>query len=157
VLKVMIRLVADAALVAILLFSAAGTIAWPRAWIMLAAMLLIRMLGAIAVYRVHPALARERASLPLHKKQPPTDRVLLLGVLATGFLGLPFIAGFDVFRWHTLPRPAAVISAAGLLLFAIGWTIKSLALRANAFAVRKSSCIASLRASQRMPNVFDFA
>jgi protein-S-isoprenylcysteine O-methyltransferase Ste14 len=61
--------------------------------------------------------------------------VLLLGVLATGFLGLPLIAGLDVFRWHALPRPAAAISAGGLFLFAVGWTIKSLALRANAFAV----------------------
>jgi protein-S-isoprenylcysteine O-methyltransferase Ste14 len=135
VLKVMIRLVADATLVAILLFSAAGTPAWWRAWVLLVTMLFIRTIGAIAVYRIHPDLARERANLPVHQHQPRADRILLLGVLATGFLGLPLIAGLDVFRWHVFARPAPALSALGLALFAIGWSIKSLALRANAFAV----------------------
>jgi protein-S-isoprenylcysteine O-methyltransferase Ste14 len=134
-MNVMIRLIADAGLVAVLMFISAGTTNWTRAWVLLAVMLLIRTIGAIAVYRIHPDLARERAKLPVHEHQPRTDRVLLLAVLATGFLGLPIIAGLDVFRWHLLPLPRTMISAAGLLLFAIGWTVKSLALRANAFAV----------------------
>ena len=141
-LRVIARLVADAVLVAILLFFSAGTIVWWQAWVLVAALFLVRAIGAIAVYRVHPALLRERAGLPIHGEQSWTDRVLVLGVLATGFLGLPIIAGLDVFRWHPLPQPAPWIAAAGLVLFALGWTIKSLALRANAFAiavVRKQS------------------
>lgn len=50
--KVMVRLVADTVLVAILLFLAAGTLAWWRAWVLLAVLILIRALGALAVYRV---------------------------------------------------------------------------------------------------------
>lgn len=130
----MIRLVADAVLVATLLFAAAGTLAWGRAWVLLAVLLLVRGIGARAVYRVHPALLHERAKLPMHDDQPRTDRLLLLAVLATGFLGLPVVAGLDVFRWHVLPRPAPVVGAVGLALFAFGWGLKSLALRANAFA-----------------------
>jgi len=98
-------------------------------------MLAIRIVGAYAVYRVNPALIRERAALPIHKQQPRADRLLLLAVLATGFLGLPAIAGLDVFRWHLLPRTSGVIAGLGLVLFALGWTLKSLALHANAFAV----------------------
>jgi len=61
--------------------------------------------------------------------------VLLLGVLATGFLGLPIIAGLDAFRWRLLSRPMPLVAGLGLVLFALGWSVKSLALRANAFAV----------------------
>jgi protein-S-isoprenylcysteine O-methyltransferase Ste14 len=134
-LRVMVRLVADAFLVAILLFLSAGTIAWWRAWVLLAVLLLVRAIGAFAVYRINPRLLRERVGLPIHKEQVWADRVLLLGVLATGFLGLPIIAALDAVRWPALPRPTPWVSVLGLVLFVLGWTVKSLALRANAFAV----------------------
>jgi len=60
--------------------------------------------------------------------------VLLLAVLATGFRGLPASAGLDVFRWHVLSPPAPILSTIGLVLFALGWSLKQLALRPNAFA-----------------------
>jgi protein-S-isoprenylcysteine O-methyltransferase Ste14 len=79
-------------------------------------------------------LLQERAKLPIHHDQPQADRLLLLAVLATGFLGLPIVAGLDAFRWHLLPPPAPLLGDIGLVLFALGWSVKSLALRANAFA-----------------------
>lgn len=132
---VMVRLVADAALVAVLLFVSAGTLAWWRAWVLLAVLLLVRGVGARAVYRINPGLLRERARLPIHKEQSLADRLLVVGVLATGFLGLAAVAGLEAFRWRLLPRPAPLVAALGLALFALGWSIKSLALRANPFAV----------------------
>jgi protein-S-isoprenylcysteine O-methyltransferase Ste14 len=132
--RIAVRLIADAVFVALCLFVSAGTLAWWRAWVLLAVLLVVRGTGARAVYRVNPALLRERAKLPLHSDQPQADRVLLLAVLATGFLGLPAIAGLDVFRWHVLPPPGPVVSTGGLVVFALGWCLKSLALRANAFA-----------------------
>jgi len=134
-LSVMLRLVADALLVGILLFVSAGTVAWWRAWVLLAVLLLVRTVGALVVHRVNPVLLRERARLPIHGEQARGDRVLLLGVLATGFLGLPIIAGLDVSRWQVLPRPAPLLAGLGLVLFALGWSLKSVALRVNAFAV----------------------
>ena len=74
---VVLRLVADAGLVGLLLFTSAGTMAWGRAW-------------------------------------------ALLAVLATGFLGLPLLAGLDVFRWHLLPPPGRWLSGIGVVLFAMG-------------------------------------
>src|SRR5438105_9144450 len=133
-LKVLVRLVADAVLVAILLFVSAGTLSWWRAWVLLASLLVVRTVSAVAVYRVNPALLQERARLPTHGDQPWTDKLLLLAVLTTGFMGLPVTAGFDVFRWHVLPRPAPLLADLGLVLFTLGWGIKALALRANAFA-----------------------
>src|SRR5215471_13204329 len=99
-LRVMIRLIADAVLVAILLFLSAETIAWWRAWVLLAVLFLVRAIGALSVSRINPGLLLERAGLPIHEGQLWSDRALLLGVLATGFLGLPVIAGLDAFRWH---------------------------------------------------------
>ena len=133
-LKVLARLLADAALVALLMFAAAGTLAWPRGWTLLVVLLVIRVLGALVVSRVHVALLRDRARLPLHPEQPRSDRALLVAVLCTGFLGLPVLAALDVFRWHSLAPPAPLFSSMGLVLFAAGWTLKQWALYANAFA-----------------------
>ena len=99
---IVMRLIADAALVALALFISAGTIEWWRAWVLLAVLLIVRIVGAYVVYYINPALLRERAALPIHRDQPLTDRVLLPAVLSTGFLGIPVIAGLDVFRLHLL-------------------------------------------------------
>jgi protein-S-isoprenylcysteine O-methyltransferase Ste14 len=133
--RVIVRLVVDAALVAFALFASSRTLAWWRAWVLLAVLLVVRTVGAHAVHRVNPELARERAGLPVHPDQPTADRVLLLGVVATGFLGVPAVAGLDASRWHLLAQPSALVAGLGLLLFALGWSLKSLSLRANAFAV----------------------
>src|SRR5919206_2131138 len=133
-LKVFLRLVADATLVAGILLVSAGTLAWWRAWVLVVVLLAARAVGAAIAYPVNPTLLRERAGLPLHADQPSADRLLLLGILVTGFLGLPAIAGLDRFHWHLLRRPADPLAAAGLVLFTLGWGIKGLALRANAFA-----------------------
>ena len=133
-LRGLVRLLADAALVGFLLFVAAGTLAWWRAWVLLAVLLAVRTISAVAVYRVNAALLQERARLPLHADQPWTDRVLVLAVLATGFVALPVIAAVDRFWWPLLPRPVLVLADFGLALFALGWGMKGLALRANAFA-----------------------
>jgi protein-S-isoprenylcysteine O-methyltransferase Ste14 len=134
-LRGMLRLVADAVLVACLLFISAGTLAWPRAWVLITLLLLVRAVGAAVVHAVNPSLVRERAGLPIHHDQPPSDRVLLLAVLATGFLGLPVVAGLDVMRWPTHPPPSPLVTGIGLAMFVLGWSLKNLALRANAFAI----------------------
>ena len=56
-------------------------------------------------------------------------------LLDTGHGGSLTLAGLDALHWHALPRPTPGVSALGLVLFVLGWCIKSLALRANAFAV----------------------
>jgi protein-S-isoprenylcysteine O-methyltransferase Ste14 len=48
-------------------------------------------------------------------------------------LSLAFI-GWDVFKWHLLPKPSVWVSSLGLLLVVVGWVIISLVFRENAFA-----------------------
>jgi protein-S-isoprenylcysteine O-methyltransferase Ste14 len=132
--RVLLRLLADAILVAGVLFASAGTVAWTRGWVLVIVLLATRVLSAALVYPTNPALLRERARLPIHPEQSSQDRLLLLGVLATGFIGVPMIAGLDRFHWQLLERPARLIANAGLVLFVLGWALKGLALRANGFA-----------------------
>src|SRR5688572_3072056 len=131
---VLTRLVADTILVATALFASAGTLSWWRAWVLLAALIVIRVITAIAVFRVNPVLLQERAKLPIHGDQPWTDKLLLPAIVITGFVGLPVVAGLDVFHWRLLPPPPPMLAGLGLVLFGLGWGIKALALRANAFA-----------------------
>jgi protein-S-isoprenylcysteine O-methyltransferase Ste14 len=134
-LKILARIVADAIVVATALFGGAGTLAWPRAWVLLAVLLTVRILSAIAVYRVNPALLRERATVLIHRGQAWADKIILLIFMATAFVCLPVVAALDVFHWHVLRMPPLLVSTAGLVLLALGWTIIGLALRVNAFAV----------------------
>jgi protein-S-isoprenylcysteine O-methyltransferase Ste14 len=133
--RVLTRVIADAVVIAIVLFVAAGTIAWQRAWILLAVLVVVRISSAIAVFRVNPALLRERATVLFHRHQPWTDRLILLTFMGTAFVGVPAVAALDAFRWHMLPNPPLVLACVGLGLFALGWTIIAVALRANPFAV----------------------
>ena len=133
--RVLTRVIADAMIVAIVLFLAAGTLAWQRAWILIAVLLVVRTSSAIAVFRVNPALLRERAAVLMHRHQPWIDRLILLAFMATAFVGVPAVAALDVFRWHVLPSPPLVLAGAGLVLFVLGWTIIAVALRENPFAV----------------------
>ncbi len=133
-LRVLTRIVTDAIAVAALLFVAAGTLTWWRAWVLLTVLLVIRIITVLVVYRINPTLLLERAKLPIHRDQPWTDKLLLLSGLVTGFLGLPVIAALDVFRWHLLPKPAPFLASLGLVLYTLGWVVKAVALRTNAFA-----------------------
>jgi protein-S-isoprenylcysteine O-methyltransferase Ste14 len=134
-LRILIRIVVDAVLVAVVLFVAAGTLAWQRAWILVAVLTAVRSASAIAVFRVHPALLRERATVLVHRHQPLADRVLLLVFIGTAFVGVPAVAALDVFHWHLLATPPLMLAITGLALFAVGWTIIAVALRTNSFAV----------------------
>lgn len=133
-LRVVLRVLADALLIGTLLFAPAETFSWWRAWTLLVVLLILRILTVLAVYPVHPGLLEERAKLPIHRDQGWFDRLLLIAGLTTGFIALPVIAAFDVFRCHVLPRPVPLIANPGLLLVVVGWSIQAVALRANPFA-----------------------
>ena len=119
---------------ALVLFVSAGTLSWWRASVLVVVLLVARTISAVIAHRVNPALLLERAGLPLHRDQPWADRLLVLGVLGAGFLGVTAVAGLDRFHWHVFARPGVPLGGAGLVLFALGWGIKGWALRANTFA-----------------------
>jgi protein-S-isoprenylcysteine O-methyltransferase Ste14 len=134
-LKALARVVADAVVVAIVLFTTAGTIAWPHAWVLVSVLLIVRVVSAIVIYRANPALLEERATVLIHRDQPLSDRVVLILFMTTAFIGVPANAAIDVFHWHVLPGPPEIVQNTGLFMFVAGWFVTALALRENAFAV----------------------
>jgi protein-S-isoprenylcysteine O-methyltransferase Ste14 len=113
-------------LFAILLFGPARTLQWQRVWILLAVLFVVRVAGVVSVLKVNGELLREREKLPLDK--------LLLPACMASFAGLVAFNSIDRFYLRLLPAPPALVSAAGLLLFVLGWMLVALALRTNAFA-----------------------
>jgi len=121
-------------IVAVCLFSVAGTADWWRGWTLVVTLLTIRVVGAVVVSSKNPALLRDRAKPPVHADQPRSDKLLVVCILATGFLGLPMLAAADVFHLHAVPKPPSIVANAGIALFAMGWVLKSLVLLSNPFA-----------------------
>jgi protein-S-isoprenylcysteine O-methyltransferase Ste14 len=115
------------------IFLPAGTLDWPRAWIFLAVVLVACAWSTAIVYRASPDLMEERFKPPVQKGQPLADKILV-SLLIVAFFGLMIFIPLDVFRFHCLPKPGALASSLGLVLFVLGWWIMTLALRENAFA-----------------------
>jgi protein-S-isoprenylcysteine O-methyltransferase Ste14 len=126
-------IVLNAAIFATLLFIPAGTFGWWRAWVLLAVVVVGATASTLTLARINTGLLEERFKPPVQKGQPLADKLVLVPLL-TAFVAAMIFVPLDVFRFHLMPKPAPVISALGLVLFAAGWWIMTLALRENAFA-----------------------
>lgn len=126
-------LIGYTALFAVLLFPAAGTLDWPRAWVLLAVLFVSRLLGLVRTARLNRDLLNERAKGPLQQGQPLADKVLLPIFMASYAALLP-ICAVDCFRLRLLPAPPWGVSLAGLVLFACGWELIFRVLACNAYA-----------------------
>ncbi|HXV17655.1 MAG TPA: isoprenylcysteine carboxylmethyltransferase family protein [Gemmatimonadaceae bacterium] len=122
-----------AALFFALEFVPARTLDWPRAWILLGVVFVVRTLGGLSVIRVNPDLLEERSKIPIHSGQPTLDKILLPAVMAT-FAGVIAICSIDRFHLRLFPEPDIILSVAGLFAVVGGWSLVFAALRANAFA-----------------------
>lgn len=121
------------AIFALLLFGAAGTWAWWRAWVLLATVAVVTVASVVALARGDQGLLEERMKPLFQPDQPRADKIVVMIFLA-GFLGTIAFVPVDVFDLHLLPPPGPWVSSAGLLAFLAGWAAMTWALRANAFA-----------------------
>ncbi|MRR57876.1 MAG: isoprenylcysteine carboxylmethyltransferase family protein [Deltaproteobacteria bacterium] len=133
-LKLIAGVISNVVIFGLSLFLPAGTLDWWRAWVFLAVVLVAAVASTAALNRSDPALLNERFKPPVQKGQPLADKILVLLLLST-FIGLIIFIPLDVFRFHLLARPGAVVSSAGLVLFSAGWWILTLAMLDNPFAV----------------------
>ena len=115
---------------ALLLFPAAGTWRWPRAWIFLG---VNAIAASISVFSAPEELIDERYKPAIQKGQPVADRIVLIAFLLS-FCGDAVLIPVDFFHLHLLPPPGAVVSAIGLILFVGAWWLLTSALLANSFA-----------------------
>ncbi|MGA2409024.1 MAG: isoprenylcysteine carboxylmethyltransferase family protein [Candidatus Binataceae bacterium] len=116
-----------------LLFAPAGTLKWWRAWVFLGVVVTASIITMATVFQDSEELLNERFKPPIQSGQPLADRIILIAFVASFFLLIGFIP-LDVFHWHLLGGPPAIIAALGLAVFLAGWWLIALALSANTFA-----------------------
>lgn len=123
----------SALMFSVLLFLPAWTWRWERAWVVLGLVIVGTVVTMFVAFRDNEGLYQERKRGLFQKDQPLADK-LVLAPFALSFYGQIVSIPLDVFRWHLLPRPGPIPSALGLAMFIAGWTLMTLAFRANAFA-----------------------
>jgi protein-S-isoprenylcysteine O-methyltransferase Ste14 len=131
-LKLIYGVIMQTALLGILLFVPARTLAWPRAWVFIAGVAVATAVTMLYL-RNDQALINERLKGPLQKGQPLVDKIVLNLFLAT-FCAVMILIPLDVFRFHLMPPPGKLVSLIGLGLIAGGWWLIALALHENSFA-----------------------
>jgi protein-S-isoprenylcysteine O-methyltransferase Ste14 len=116
-----------------LLFGPAGTLAWPRAWVILAILFFGSVASIKSLLPAHKDLLDERLKPVFQKGQPLADKILILAVILV-YIGQMALIPLDVFRFHLLSKPPLAVSCVGLALFLAGWWIANLALLENRYA-----------------------
>ncbi len=99
------------------LFVAAGTLAWPRAWMFLAEMAVLFLICGGWLARRDPALLAERLAPPIQTRQTAADRILLTIFIIAMFGALAVMALDAVrFEWSAVPGWVQAIGEIILLL-----------------------------------------
>lgn len=132
VFKMIYSAVMQAAFLGLLLFVPARTLAWPRAWIFIGGVVAATV-ATMLYLRNDQGLINERLKGPLQKGQPLVDKIVVNLFLAA-FCGVMVFIPLDVFRFHLLGGPGALMSLLGLGLIAGGWWLIAIALHENSFA-----------------------
>lgn len=133
IIKGLLRVLAQVAVLAAMLLTPAGTWHWPRAIQFLVVFGLVSLISTLALARLAPASLEARVELPAEGSQPAADRIvtlLLFVSLVAWFVFIPI----DVFRLQLLPKPPLWVSILGAVLSLAGYGIMSTALFQNAFA-----------------------
>jgi protein-S-isoprenylcysteine O-methyltransferase Ste14 len=129
VLKRVLALTISFAVIAVILFLAAGTLTWVWAWVYLGIGIVSVMINGAITLRTHPATIAERGEARLTRKW---DSVVSGLYTLAMYIALPLVAGLDVrFGWTgDLSLPWHV---AGAVLVAAGLELGAWAMIANAY------------------------
>lgn len=131
-LKAIVQNLALNAVICLLLFLPAGTLAWPQAWIFLAIFNICSQAIGVWLLKTNPALLAERMKSPVSADQRPRDRLVMIAIAIFFCVWLVFI-GLDArrFGWSYAPLWTQAIGAALIVGAFYGWVG---VLRANSFA-----------------------
>lgn len=124
------KFLAGVALLGVLLFLPAGTLAWPQGWRLMGILFIPMLLAGIVMIRKNPELLRKR--LNAKEKQAEQQDVLKLSALM--FLAAFILAGLNFrFRWIVLPD---WISWTAAVIFLISYGLYAEVMRENAYLSR---------------------
>ncbi len=114
----------------LLIFLAAGTLAYWQGWVFLGVFLAVTLVVSLDVYRRDPALLRRRLSGGPTAEKTPRQRLIML-LASIGYIGLLVVPGLDFrFGWSDVPT---VVVALGDGLVAVGFYLVMLVYRENSF------------------------
>jgi protein-S-isoprenylcysteine O-methyltransferase Ste14 len=130
--RLITQTLAATAIMAAVLFGAAGTWRWPQGWAFLGLFLGATAVFAVFLWRRDPGLLAERLSSPVRKDQPLWDRVFLLFAMLAWHLWLGTMA-LDAVRFGLSHMPVW-LNAAGAILIAAGFAAILPVFAANSFA-----------------------
>ncbi|MCI0434872.1 MAG: isoprenylcysteine carboxylmethyltransferase family protein [Gemmatimonadetes bacterium] len=121
------------AIMLVLLFVPAGTLAWPAAWVFLLEFSLASALITRWLLRHNPALLEERMKPLIQREQKPWDRILMAAFLFL-WCGWFVVMSLDAarFRWSEVPLWLQVL---GAIAIAVAMYIMHVIMRTNSFAV----------------------
>jgi protein-S-isoprenylcysteine O-methyltransferase Ste14 len=121
------------AIMLVLLFVPAGTLAWPAAWIFLLEFSLASTLIARWLLRHNPALLEERMKPLIQREQKPWDKALM-AVFLVLWCAWFVVMSLDAarFGWSIVPLWLQVL---GAIAIAVSMYIMFLIMRTNTFAV----------------------
>jgi protein-S-isoprenylcysteine O-methyltransferase Ste14 len=120
------------AFMATLLFSSAGTVDWPGAWVFMAEMVLGSLFTVLWLKRHDPGLLKERMGGLYQKGQVFWDKVFMT-LVAIIWYGWLVLMGLDAKRWAASHVPLAVVLL-GAVLIPIGFAGVLWTFRENSFA-----------------------
>ncbi len=112
-----------------LLFLAAGTWDWPRAWLMLGLNLAALVVNFYLVWRFNPRIAETRSKVRAGTKGWDKVLIPIYGLL---YLGYPVVAGLDAVRFGWTSLPVFWIYP-GILFYIVGSALILWVLLANPF------------------------
>ncbi len=130
--KIAVRMLVLVALLCIVLFAAAGTLAWPMAWVYVVITVVMTVGSRLLLLRYSPDLVVERAASVEKQDAKPWDRVLMPTVAIYGPLITLVIAGLDRrFGWP--PELPLWVQIAGVILLVSATAFSTWALLVNRF------------------------
>jgi len=131
--KLIAGIIMELAIFSGFLFVPALTLHWWRAWVFVGVVIVASMATMVGVFASSQDLLNERFKPLIQKGQPLADKIVVVFFVATFYAQIISIP-VDVFHFHLMRKPGAVVSSLGLVLFLVGWLIVSLAFRENTFA-----------------------
>lgn len=132
VLNLIVQTIVWFGVMGLIIFGAAGTLAYPGGWLYVGAMSALSVLLGLYWAYADPGLLQERLKPPVQKDQPLADKLWVIPFLLILLTAMGFMAA-DAARWHWSTMPPLVQWAGCALLLAavlfIGWVM-----RTNSFA-----------------------
>lgn len=130
--QLIIRTAIWIAVMAVLLFVAAGTLRWPAGWVFLAEIGGFGLAIGLWLARHDPALLAERMSMLVQPAQKRWDKVFMASIVVVWTAWL-VLMGLDAVRWRLSHMPVWA-QVAGAILIALCMYLAYQTLRVNSFA-----------------------